>query len=935
MKHDVDAIKRNNPIEEVISRAVDLRSKGNEFEGLCPFHDEKTPSFQVNPNAQLFHCKGCGAGGDVIKFVEMFNNITFVEACEQLGSEVTLDANFERRERKAPVDFYQGFEPFKVAPEEILGDTVKILNPKKVEEYGYTPKKWNIKAAWAYTNQDGTVSHYVVRSEIPQEGGKTQKLTPAVYWCKWPDGSEGWTLYKKKENNILFNLHSIMKNPDAIVCLCEGEKAAQMGISEALHLSEKYVFSCWPGGTNGASSVDWRPLIGRKVLLLPDYDPVGFKAMRGYYRNNDKSKRVKGVAEYLEEIGAEVVGCVIPPDDMPKGWDIADKDGEKEPAWQQGELINFIEKRKRKNIQKHPLEVSKSSDEGVDSNSSEQPEEWPEFRQPPEIDDYKEIDLSDAPFRILGYSKDTRYYLPNSTQQIIELSPSAHTKNQLINLAPLEYWAWKFGNMQGAKKIDWLEVANTLLKLSAQKGLFDTNTGIRGRGAWLDDGRAILHLGEQVFVDGDEFAPEDVDSKYIYEKNYSLGHVFEDPATDEEAKQLLEICQAFNWENPLSAQLLAGWCVCASVCGILDWRPHIWVTGASGSGKSTIVNNVINPLLGNFVIKTEGKTTEAGIRQTLGQDARSVIFDEAEAEDKRSAARLQEILDLARVSSSGGVITKGSQDGSGVTFCVRACFCFSAINHSVKHLADENRISQLVVTPNVDFNKEDFQALMIRIQETITEEYSAKMFARAMDNINTLRHNIKVFRDAATVILGSARTADQIGSMLAGAYLCQYDSKIEPEQAREWIKAQNWGDHTTLNSSSDLERLISKIATTRINVHYEHERFNITIGEAIVSASGRAKPESQLDKMSAEAHDELRRLGFKIYEPEAGQEYSESVLVANSCEPIRKILDDSPWSAAWSRTLSEHKQSVKVDTTYFSPGIRQRAVMLPVDAFIR
>jgi hypothetical protein len=799
MKHNVDAIKAQNPIEDYIGRFVDLRSKGNEFEGLCPFHDEKTPSFQVNPNAGLFHCKGCGAGGDVIKFVELYENTNFMNACELLGSDGELSANFEKKEARKPVDFYEGIKPVVPAPGFIEGETCQILNPKKIEQYGFAPKKWNIKTVWPYTLQDGSVSHYVIRSEIPEEipvqtaiekelidpllpdaahsiaesqkasisslqralrigynraarmieqleklgvvsfmndAGqrkvlvdenyefkyqKMNKLTPAVYWCEWPNGGSGWTLYKKKENNILFNLDGIVNNPEAIVCLCEGEKAAQMGIDQTQdHFAEKYVFSCWPGGTNGTSSVDWSSLAGRKVLLLPDYDPVGFKTMRGYTRQGDK--KVKGVIEYLADVDAEFVGCVIPPEDMPKGWDIADKDGKREAAWQPGELIQFIEGRKRKKIQRHPLEKAKGSDEGQTHNP-DLPEEWPEFRTPPEEEDYNLIDLSDAPFRVLGYSKDKRFYLPNSTQQILDLTPSQHTKNQLISLAPLEYWCAKFSNGRDAKKIDWLQAANMLLKLSAEQGLFDLNNGIRGRGAWLDNGKAVLHLGEQIFVDGDEYTPEEIDSKYIYEKNYSLGHVFESAATDKEASELLNICEQFNWENPLSGQLLAGWCVCASVCGILDWRPHIWVTGASGSGKSTIVNNVVKPFLGQFVIKTEGKTTEAGLRQTVGKDAISIIFDEAEAEDKRSAARLQEILDLARVSSSGGVITKGSQDGSGVAYCVRSCFCFSAINHSVRHLADENRFTMLVVNPNVNFDKEKFQEFMIHIQETITEEY--------------------------------------------------------------------------------------------------------------------------------------------------------------------------------------------------------------------
>lgn len=928
---DPEAIIAANPIAEIIGRYVDLRSNGSEFQACCPFHDERTPSFTVNPHTNLFYCFGCGAGGNVINFMMNIANIDFKAACRLLGGKsedlAKIKASPLKRELRKPEDIYAGFEPVIPAPHEIIGGgSVPILNPKKVDENGFNAGRWKPVNVWPYTQANGQVSHYVIRTEIEKEGGKKEKLTPTVYWCKWPNGGEGWTLYRPEENRPLMNLHKIKSNVNAVIYLVEGEKAAEVGDRETFHLSESIVFSCWPGGTNGIKAVDWKPLAGRKVMLLPDYDLEGFKCLRGQYKGNEKTP---GVIDYLKEVHAEIVGFIIPEEDRPKGWDIADKDGKREPAWKQGELVDWMKARKRSKLQKHPLEKTSESEE-------QKPAGEGDYIDPPDLEECKQHDLSDLPFRILGYSRDTRYYLPMTTQQIIELSPSQHSASQLINLAPLEYWLWKFGDGRKPRSIQWIEVANALLKLSAEKGLFDSKSDVRGRGAWLDNGRAVLHLGEEVYVDGEEHSPEEVDSKFIYEKNHSIGHIFTDPASTEESVQLLNLIKMLSWENPLSAYLLAGWCVIAPICGILKWRPHIWITGASGTGKTTALDMIVKVMLGNFGIKTEGKTTEAGIRQTLGQDARPVIYDEAEAEDKKAAGRMQEILDLARVSSSGGVITKGSQDGEGISFCVRACFCFSAINHSVKHLADENRISQLVLVPNIEHsNKEKFKELKLQIQETITEEFAAKMFARSMANMETLVHNIEVFVDAAAIELNSRRIADQVGTMLAGVYLCQTDKKISPENARKWIAAQDWGDHTTLNSSSDLERLISKIATSRINVRAEHETFNITIGEAIISAAGRAEAGSQLDKMRHECHDELRRHGIKLYEPKATETRiaDDGVMIANSSEPLRKLLEDTPWSVSWPRVLFEHDQAQKIETSYFTGGINQRSVMLPVDAF--
>jgi hypothetical protein len=71
-------------ITEVIEKYLDLRKGGREQVGLCPFHADKNPSLSVNEEKGLFHCFGCGAGGDVIRFIELIEKIPFKEACARL-----------------------------------------------------------------------------------------------------------------------------------------------------------------------------------------------------------------------------------------------------------------------------------------------------------------------------------------------------------------------------------------------------------------------------------------------------------------------------------------------------------------------------------------------------------------------------------------------------------------------------------------------------------------------------------------------------------------------------------------------------------------------------------------------------------------------------------------------------------------------------------
>ena len=76
----IERIKNEIDIVEYIGRFVSLRKGGKDHVGLCPFHNEKTPSFQVIPDKKFFHCFGCKASGDVIKFLMQFKGLSFPDA---------------------------------------------------------------------------------------------------------------------------------------------------------------------------------------------------------------------------------------------------------------------------------------------------------------------------------------------------------------------------------------------------------------------------------------------------------------------------------------------------------------------------------------------------------------------------------------------------------------------------------------------------------------------------------------------------------------------------------------------------------------------------------------------------------------------------------------------------------------------------------------
>ena len=89
----IDRIRHASDILDVISQYVNLKKRGRNYFGLCPFHHERTPSFSVAPEKEIYHCFGCGAGGSVFNFIMEHENLSFVEAVQQLGRRYGIEVD--------------------------------------------------------------------------------------------------------------------------------------------------------------------------------------------------------------------------------------------------------------------------------------------------------------------------------------------------------------------------------------------------------------------------------------------------------------------------------------------------------------------------------------------------------------------------------------------------------------------------------------------------------------------------------------------------------------------------------------------------------------------------------------------------------------------------------------------------------------------------
>ncbi|MCI9362406.1 MAG: DNA primase [Hungatella sp.] len=97
----VEEVRSRNNIVDVISGYVKMQKRGSNYFGLCPFHNEKSPSFSVSPDKQMYYCFGCGAGGNVITFVMEYENYSFKEALESLADRVGMELPKEEESKEA------------------------------------------------------------------------------------------------------------------------------------------------------------------------------------------------------------------------------------------------------------------------------------------------------------------------------------------------------------------------------------------------------------------------------------------------------------------------------------------------------------------------------------------------------------------------------------------------------------------------------------------------------------------------------------------------------------------------------------------------------------------------------------------------------------------------------------------------------------------
>lgn len=819
------------------------------------------------------HAGGAGSGVDLLMRVRGWS---LSEACQAVERHLGLPAATSSSKKRS--------KPHRI--------------PDKPPADAAPPRLGNATAQWCYRDAAGEQLFWIQRFDI--DGGRKVFIHRV-----WLDGhwhyprsrgvdADPWTCEWPAPRPV-YRLPDLVDRPDAPVIISEGEGKTDA----AAQLFPDHVAVGWSNGSKSIGKVDWAPLRGRACVLWPDNDDEGRAAMLG-------------LAGRLAQLGCTVSIADYPADSVPPKWDLADALADGWTPETAAEALGRVAREVKPLAVKAEVEPKEAPKAEVEIS--------PEHRAALE---------GPAPFTCLGFDDGAYYYQPAETGQVIRLLAGSHSRTQLLRLADVHYWQACHPSKSGW---DVDGAVSRLFRDQAQVGVYDPGR-IRGRGAWWDQGRSVLHLGDRLIVDGVAYpvtAPHA--SRFNYQRLASLDIPDGiDPLNDDEGLGLLSIAGQFLWEVPASGLLMAGWVALAPICGSLSWRPHAWLTASAGSGKSALIDRFVGTLLDQFAHWPEGNTTEAYIRQTLRADAMPVVFDEAESNERADRERIQNILALARVASSSGrgVIGKGGADGAAQRFTIRSMFLLCSISTALKQGADQSRFAQLTLRNPSNLPKPERQAHWNQLDRELTTNVTAqvghRLLLRMVGLIPVIRQSVAVFRRAAADRFDSQRQGDQYGTLLAGAWALQSSTVPTEAEAYSLIDSQDWQPYRDASEQPDELRCIQMLLQAQLRV--EGDRGNAyyrSVGELVEMARPDAveKPGQVVTADAAIA--QLGRIGIRVD--------GDQLLISNTAEGIRRILADTAWAHSWPTVLGRLRGATKAGVTRFRGlGGVSRAVSVPID----
>lgn len=537
----------------------------------------------------------------------------------------------------------------------------------------------------------------------------------------------------------------------------------------------------------------------------------------------------------------------------------------------------------------------------------------------------------------LGF-REGEYFFTSTVNKTIS-SVTAFTEDNFLKLMPLVYWENEFPAVSERSRVDWTEAKNALISMCHKRGIFNGGL-VRGSGAWSDEGRIILNMGTHLIVDGDRVELGQIKSRHFYTLADNQQPIHANPLSVDECRTLVNACNGFKWTHGKdSGTLLAGILVLSRICGALPVRPHAWITGSAQTGKTTLLERLVYPILGDNAFYAHSGTTEAGLRQSLGANAFPVLFDEFETNGKKTDEHIASCIELMRASwsSSGASIYKGGANGNANHYQARFSAIVSSIRTCLTNDADKGRFAILELAPHG--SDESHWENLSKLLCEIDDEYSSRLYARTINMIPTILESYKVIKKAFSRRSG-ARFGDQYGMILAGFSSLIWDEILTLEDAEFIVDEMDFTEEKEESNVSDHGDALNHLLTKKIvfdSVNFR--RSESLVGRLITDVlkespfvtrvKGSGYNTYSYDQHTGPTQNEriaaLQNIGIVV------SSKFDYVAVASKHAELARLWSGTKWASNWATPLlriegaarstvrvnKEPKTSIKIPAKYF------------------
>jgi len=432
--------------------------------------------------------------------------------------------------------------------------------------------------------------------------------------------------------------------------------------------------------------------------------------------------------------------------------------------------------------------------------------------------------IDNGGFIALGYDGDCNIVWSNRRSCIARITGASDRLKlkSLFGAAWIEQNFIKIDAKGNHTGINWEELNSAIAEDCSDAGVYSDDM-VRGAGVWLnEEDQIIVNSGELEMASGGKY--ERIGS-HVYSKEFNFGNIFEyESATDSEVAELYQAMSSFNFKQKSDLNFIFGFMCASFLCGSLEWRPHLCLTGKRATGKSTM-DNIFANIFGKYALHIEGDSSEAGIRQHLGFDARPVIIDEFGAEDDSRSSQLNtaKVIRLMRsaCSNMGTGTLRGTAGGEGTSFNVKFMAMISGTTPPPFTAADSSRIVTIELNPVTQEGKEKGLPILLSDRRRL-QELGMKMFRRMVENYSSFSINLETFRKVL-MTGGTARAADTLGTLLSATATMLSGRELSEKEVTAIMKEVNLVTHDEDQNHLDEADVLEHLLSTMIQYEIEEK----------------------------------------------------------------------------------------------------------------